>query len=292
MAVGLLDLSIITHDLVAQLDDYVKHSKLSEEDDLTTPPSIVVSGSAPDVTRPLVEGCQLSVLLFHVAPDKFYRNTYPTGGPAQRVPEQPLALALYFLVTAFSPKGHVEEQQAMSIALKFFHEHPSVTTNVTSGEHEETLTISMEPQTFDELGRLWQAFGTPMRLAVVYRAAVAFLEPPVEARIPKRVEKGGVGLDVIPYLIPSRLAARVTTTAGVATIVLAGANLGATTTVQLDTHLMTPTATPAPEPDRFHVVDDTTLVLKLPAVTPRGGSLLLVTPEPGIPARAVWLVPS
>ena len=35
----------------------------------------------------------------------------------------------------------------------------------------------MEHRSYDELSRLWQATTAPLRLSVIYRAAVVFLKP-------------------------------------------------------------------------------------------------------------------
>jgi hypothetical protein len=298
MTLGLLDLSIVTDRLINLLKLYRDGSHLWDEDG-TSPPTftINVTGLAPDAARK-VAGCQLSLYLFHVALDKFHRNTYPTGGSAQRIPEQPLALGLYYLVTASSDstKAYVEEQQAMSVALKFFHETPRVTATVPLGNRKEELTVTFEPQTVDEIGRLWQAASSPMRLSAVYRASVVFLEPP-EPKVPEKVKT--YALDTVA----SPIVSTVTTTAGRATIEIEGAGFAATAAVQLhdsttappnNTTLVVTTIDPPapPAPGQFRVVDEKTLDLQVPAGTPARGYLLLMRPAIGKPTLAVWLVVS
>jgi hypothetical protein len=39
------------------------------------------------------------------------------------------------------------------------------------------LTLTAEHRSYDELSRLWQATTVPIRLGMVYRAAVVFLTP-------------------------------------------------------------------------------------------------------------------
>ena len=65
----------------------------------------------------------------------------------------------------------------MSIALKCFHDHPIVTATVSIDGRGEEFTLTMEPQSIDEIGRVWQAAARPLRLSAVYRASVIFLEP-------------------------------------------------------------------------------------------------------------------
>lgn len=293
MTLGMLDLSIVTDRLISQLKQYKDASRLWAEDNTTPVPlSINVTGLAPDAAR-AVAGCQLSIFLFHVAVDKFHRNTYPTGGSAQRIPEQPFALTLYFLVTAFSDsaKAYVEEQQAMSIALKFFHETPRVIATVPLGNREEQLTLTFEPQTIDEVGRLWQALASPLRLSAVYRAAVAFLEPPSEPKTVTPVQTYALDVQTLPIL-PA-----VTATAGRATIAIAGAGFSDATAVQLhDSTVPLPNDTAlaftaaALGPGQFRIVDDSTLELQVPAGTRVRAYLLFVRPAVGKPTVALWLV--
>jgi hypothetical protein len=46
----------------------------------------------------------------------------------------------------------------------------------------------MEHRSYDELSRLWQATTVPLRLSVVYRAAVLFLTPEEPTAVVKEVE--------------------------------------------------------------------------------------------------------
>jgi hypothetical protein len=99
---------------------------------------------------------------------------------AQSVPHppisfQPLALDLFYLLSAYSQNSYLEEQQAMSIALRIFHANPIVRGG--TGVQAWELTLTMEHRSYDELSRLWQATTAPLRLSAVYRAAVVFVEP-------------------------------------------------------------------------------------------------------------------
>lgn len=287
MPLGLLDLSIVTDRLIDQLKIYRDASRLWEEN-MAAPPTFLidVTGLAPDAAR-AVGGCQLSVYLFHVAVEKSLRNTYPTGGRAHRIPEQPLALSLYFLVTAWSDAeaAYVQEQQAMSIALKFFHETPRMTATVPLGQREQALTVTFEPQGPDEIGRLWQALASPLRLSAVYRAAVAILEPP-EPEPPDLVQS--YNLDVVPHSILSTVAAP----GGAARVAIRNAGFDpGETQAQLGTRILAAT-TGAPGPGEFRVVDTETLDLRVPAGTAQRGHLLLLRPAADKSTVAIWLVVS
>src|SRR3954462_12131843 len=112
MTVGLLDLSIVTDQLLDQLRLARHDSRLWLEEptpptgtttdpeapvgDLTpqTPFDIVFTGLPPDGARKLSGACKVSLYLFHVTTDKFWRTTFPqdrspTMTEAQRPPEGP-----------------------------------------------------------------------------------------------------------------------------------------------------------------------------------------------------------
>src|SRR6266700_7900652 len=154
---GVLDLSIITDTLIEQLKSCIQDSPLwaTEVPPVITPPTIAVTGAQPEAVRK--EGnCQLSLYLFHVAQDKFQRNSPVMGPRSSVIPQQPLSLDLYYLLTAYAGKNYTQEQQAMSIALRCFYNKPIIKTVVQGDPHQE-FTLSMEVESADELGRLWQA---------------------------------------------------------------------------------------------------------------------------------------
>jgi hypothetical protein len=214
---GVLDLSIVTDRLIAILNDCISTSPLW---DTLDPPgqsfTIHVSGAMPETKRKL-DGCQLTVSLLHVTQDKYQRNSaivppvtpvVPNPPPprAQTIPSHPLSLDLYYLITAFADDKYVEEQQAMSIVLRCFHQNPIVRTNVVvPGAPPQTVpeefTLTMEIETCDELARLWQAITVPFRLSVVYKVSVVFITPPAPAPTAKQVTRAVLAVDAtnLPY---------------------------------------------------------------------------------------------
>jgi len=188
---GILDLSFVTDTLTQLLTDCVDAWPMWTSagggiDKFT----IQVTGAPPDTVRNM-DQCQLSLYLFHVATDPYQRNSPVVGARAQPIPEQPLSLNLYYLLSAYSKADYHQEQQAMSIAMRCFHQHPIVRANVpipvppTQSQPEE-FTLTLEPETIDSVSRLWQSVTVPMRLAAVYKASVVFVTPPVPANAPAR----------------------------------------------------------------------------------------------------------
>lgn len=138
-----------------------------------------VTGLSPDAVRQ-GQGAQLCLYLYHIDQDKAQESLFwnaqsqSTGRPPVRY--QPMALDLYYLLTAFAEGSYVQEQQAMSIALRVFHENPIVRGVDAAGQSWE-VTLTLERRSFDELSRLWQATATALRVSAVYRAAVVLIEP-------------------------------------------------------------------------------------------------------------------
>ena len=212
--IGLLDLSIVTDRLIALLVDARDNSPLWGGG----PPSfnIEITGAAPDTARDGAD-CILSLYLIHAATSKHTLNSpipqhnQPPGPQSVRpAPFHPLGLELFYILTAWADKKYVQEQKAMSIALKCFHDHPIVRTTVTidGTPVPEEFTLTMELQTPDDLSRLWQAVTVPARLAAVYRVSVVFLTPEAPAALnvkPKTVGLTVIGGDLGAGSLPSLL---------------------------------------------------------------------------------------
>lgn len=177
MAIGVLDLSIVTDALIDMLADCRDNSPLWDLDGVERF-NIEVSGSSPEEVRNLGD-CQLSLYLFHVTEDKFQKNASWTPR-AQRVAQmspvrfQPLSLDLYYLLTAFAQGDYRQEQRAMSIALRCFHDHPIIKATTS---FPEDLSLTMEVESVDELGKFWQALTISYRMSAIYRVGVTFITP-------------------------------------------------------------------------------------------------------------------
>jgi hypothetical protein len=164
---GWLDLSEITDFIVHQLTTAMPNSTLK------------VTGASPDAAQK--EGNCLIVYLFHIGEDPHQRNARFAGQRVQPIPFQPLAIELRYLVSAYAGTDFILEQQAMSIALRLFYETPIL----KMPNNRVRLTVTMQPESADELSRLWQSFTVPARVAAIYRVSVVFLAPPEPPPAPK-----------------------------------------------------------------------------------------------------------
>ena len=211
--IGVLDLSIVTGVLVNLIDTYWPTSPLWSTlapSDFFTP---LVSGLTPDEARRTTQDnpCQITVTLIHIEPDKYNRNFVyppaqqpPVSNPppprAQTIPSLPLALDLFYFVSAFAQGNATQEQQAMSIVLNCFHQNPIVRTNVVfpgspAESVQEEFTLTMEIESADSISRLWQAITVPFRLSLIYRVGVVFLTPPAPAPLAKQVSRFSLAVD-------------------------------------------------------------------------------------------------
>jgi hypothetical protein len=260
---------------------------LAQPIDPTKKFTINFTGLPPTEARQL-GGCQVSLYLFHVAPNAAHGNTFPLGGRARTIPTQPLALTLYYLLSAHSTNSYIEEQQAMSIALKCLHEHPITTATVPLGNRLEEFTLTLEPHTVDEIGRLWQALATPLGLSAVYRASVIFLEPEEEpaheTRLVLEPHVDAIPVDLpVPWIVASQPAS-----AGVAMVTGSGFD-AATIELTIGGFTFAIVAASPPGPGEACVIDATTLRLRFPGGTPRGRYLLRVRRNPQAPIDEVLL---
>jgi hypothetical protein len=205
---GLLDLSLITDAIKALLDQTVHSSPMFDVNGgPVTKFDITVTGDPPDIVRSEA-GCHLSLYLLHVSQDRFQMNALNTNPSAvngfprnQPIPHQPISLDLYYLLTAFSDSGYVEEQQAMSIALRCLHENSILVATVPlGGGMSEQFCMTMEPQSIDEAGRLWQATTAPIRLSAVYKLSVVFIAPDAPLAAAPKVKR----VQVLPGSHPAK----------------------------------------------------------------------------------------
>lgn len=187
----ILDLSAVTDSLVDLVKNNWAAAPIWAELGLGGPAfTPTFTGLAPDAIRD-GGGAQLSLFLYHVESNNAQESTFWTSqmvrSPGQPVRYLPLALDLYYLLSAFSEASYSEEQQAMSVAMRIFHANAAVRSDTTP-HPAWSLTLTMEHRSYDELSRLWQATTAPLRLSAVYRAAVVFLTPDEPSAAAKEVQ--------------------------------------------------------------------------------------------------------
>jgi hypothetical protein len=138
------------------------------------------TGLSPDLLAK-EGGPLLSLYLYHIEQDISREQLFwkpqivsDLAGPGQPVQMIPTALNLYYLMSSYAEGDYHQEQIMMSVALRVFHATPII--RGTSSAVPWELCLTMEHRSYDEMSRLWQATTAALRLSVVYRAAVVFLE--------------------------------------------------------------------------------------------------------------------
>lgn len=160
------------------------------------------SGLAPDqaITQ---SGPQLGLYMYHIETNHATEALFwqpqmvDPSLPGQPVSFLPMALDAYYLLYAYSENNWIEEQQLMSVALRVFHTQPIVRSSSGVSPAWE-LTLTPEHRSYDELSRLWQATTAPLRMSLVYRATVVFLDPDQLTAATNLVTQVDTSVSVVP----------------------------------------------------------------------------------------------
>lgn len=143
----------------------------------------------------------LGIYLYHVRENPQYKNIVPPGNDQPPIQNMPLALDLYYQLTANQTEGDdaaFTEQLLMSIAMKALHDYPIVDDSTaiagqsTFGGTSLTgngvrLRISLQPILYNEAVNYWTAGTYPIKLAAYYEVSVILFEPVVPKTYAGRV---------------------------------------------------------------------------------------------------------
>jgi hypothetical protein len=164
-------------------------------------PSVSVTTKPP--AKVVGEPRTLNLHLYHALEDAHYKNLPPTGPGRPPVARQPLALLLYYILTAHhqADDDHDAEtqQRYLGLAMKTLHDHPVVDDSLAlppkPGDPAELvmapglegagnrLEIALRPLTPEEALTFWSADQTTPRLSAYYEVRSVFLEPEQPDRV-------------------------------------------------------------------------------------------------------------
>jgi hypothetical protein len=186
------------------------------------PPDRVIPPGGTDVS-------QLNLFLYHVAPNPGWRNTaLPSrDGHGARVSNPPLALDLFYLLTAYGEKDF-QAEVLLGYAMQMFHETPVLTRDAIRtalagpspvdgtilpslldaadlAEQVEQIKIIPQSMSTEEMSKLWTALQTSYRPTAAYQISVVLIESkkstrptlPVRERIVKVVPFQRPAIDTI-----------------------------------------------------------------------------------------------
>lgn len=201
---NLLDDAMINH----SLKEKVPHIKVS-----TLPPESIKSG--------ISEERQIKLFLYHITTNSGWSNI---GLPSrnhkgERITNSPLALDLYYLLTAYG-KNDFEAETLLGYAMQRFHETPVLTrdairTTLNEGstypldnsiltqtkipltgcdlaEQVELIKITPQSLNIDEISKLWSAFQAQYRPSFAYHVSVVLIESTYPSHSPLPVLTRGL----------------------------------------------------------------------------------------------------
>jgi len=121
-------------------------------------------------------GAALILFLYRLIPNATLRNRehrVPSSTAPPPVFQNALPLDLYFLVTVGTMPGSSEETplRALGFAIQAIQADPDLSG---AGVSQETVHLTLEPLSTEEISRIWALFPT-----VNYRTSVAYLATPV-----------------------------------------------------------------------------------------------------------------
>jgi len=139
-----------------------------------------------DKTREGLKGNQLNIYLYQFLPNPAWRNMRdPKKGPKGAIGPPPVALDLYYLLTAYgegddADKGHLLLGKAMDI----LNEHPRFPVEELrialedSDLYKDTGLITVVPQflPLEELSKFWTSASTGFRASMVYKVSVILID--------------------------------------------------------------------------------------------------------------------
>lgn len=178
---ALLNLSHVTETLIKLIEQYFMNVSPVWADG--THPTI--SAQSPDV---LSENA-IGIYLYHITEDAHYKNLPSPGKDEPPVRYIPMALNLYYQLSAHSTTNDpLLEQQMMGIAVKALHDFPFIDDSTEIVEEDRILhtelrgkdnqmKIVLQPIAHNEAVNYWTAGSTSLRLAAYYQVSVILLEP-------------------------------------------------------------------------------------------------------------------
>lgn len=192
--------------------------------------SLAVTTRPPDKARENISvSNQVNLFLYHTAPNAAWRNRdMPQVRPGE-TGQPPLALSLYYLLTAYYGDTHDDIDTSTDLnrllgshrligqAMRVLHDHSSLTTAEINAvlpaadqlEHPydsvERVRITPQVLTLEELSKLWATFQTQYRISAAYEVSVVLIESRRPTRTPLPVLTRGFadqGVEVQPSLLP------------------------------------------------------------------------------------------
>jgi hypothetical protein len=213
----------------AVLTDLLDNGMVDQDITSITGP-VKVSAKPPDRVRPATGSDlnQLNLFLYHVAPNPGWRNRdLPSrDGDGARVTNPPLALDLFYLLTAYG-ESDFQAEILLGYAMQLLHETPVLTRDAIrtalGGPHQpvvgtvlpvtfrtlvaadlagqvEQIKIIPQAMSTEEMSKIWTALQTSYRPTAAYQVSVVLIESrrPTRQTLPVRERI----VEVVPFQRP------------------------------------------------------------------------------------------
>jgi hypothetical protein len=165
-----------------------------------------VTTKSPDQAARDASGARINIFLYHTAPNATWRNMDVPGRvrPGEQG-QPPLALNLYYLLTAYGQDGDLADQKMLGQAMRVLHDRPILQSKdikdaaandrdlSTSDLDEQVEKVRVVPDVLniEEMSRLWTTFQTQYRVSAAYQASVVLIESQKPKRVPLPVLSRG-----------------------------------------------------------------------------------------------------
>lgn len=192
-------------------------SEIGADPQQDLPSGIQVTAQPPDAANnDTTITYQVNLFLYHVMPNAAWRNMpLPDRVLPGETGQPPLALNLYYIITAYSRDqadvGDINSHNLLGRVMRVLYDHPVLGSgDITLPDSDvqnqiERIRITMQPLNIEEIYRLWTGFETPYRLSVSYEVAVVLIESTraVSKPLPVlQVGRNGRGATVVPDPFP------------------------------------------------------------------------------------------
>lgn len=156
------------------------------------------------------EDLRVNLYLYHILQDEGRRNTGPIRqttarvDPATFVPE-PLALKLYYMVTAFAPDGRTEHR-LIGEAIQAFQENRVLSADRLKGDlagspiKADHIQLVLLNQDLETLHRIWGNFQEALRPSITYEVEGIFLDARAPLSPVRLVQQRTIEAVPIPFL--------------------------------------------------------------------------------------------
>ena len=138
---------------------------------------------------------RINLFLYQVAFNAAWRNRdMPGQVKSGETGQPPLALNLYYLITAYGEDDKYGSQLLLGRAMQVLHENPILKGNEIEAVLKESelqnqvekVRITPLPQSLDDISKLWTTLQTQYRVSAAYQVEVVLIESksPVKAPLP------------------------------------------------------------------------------------------------------------